>query len=276
MKKFYFFNKLYFLAVLFSLLIPGKNYAQTYYSMASGDYSENFDDITNTTAWPDGFGGTSSAEWRGLAINSSGTIPDGVKITTSTATAFVSGYSGGVQRGDGTNGPAGSIILLSTGSTDNTSSSAIELYLDFTGRIAGTLSFNWASVNNQTGNRYASMRVYTSIDGSSYTELAGAQVLNFVNNTLTSGTISSVALPASFNGVSTARIRFYFYNGTSSGTVSGSRPKISIDNVAVTSTSAIVNPSASADAQTVTNAPGQTVNVQSSVSTGKVYIILDG
>jgi hypothetical protein len=262
-------NKLYFFVIIL-LLISGKNYAQTHYTMASGNYSENFDNISDTLAWPNGFNGTSSGEWRGLAINATGTIPDGVKITTSTATKFVSGYSGGVQRGDGTNGPMGSLILLSTGSTDNNSSVGVELYLNFTSAIAGTLSFSWASVNNTTGNRNGSLRVYASTDGTAYTELVSAQVLNFTNNSPTSGTISSVALPSTFNGASSARIRFYVCNGT--GGTTGSRPKISIDNIVVTQ----IVPTVSALTQSATNAISQTVNVQSSAADGKVYIVLEG
>jgi len=270
-------KKIYFLVMVMMLLISRKNYAQTYYSMASGDYSKNFDDITNTTAWPNGFNGTSSTEWIGVAVNASGTVPDGVKITTTTTSAFVSGFSGGVQRGDGTNGPDGSIILLCTGTTDNNSAIAIELLLDFTSRTAGTLSFSWASVNNQAvagNNRNGSLRVYTSTDGILYSELTSAQVLNFTNNTPTSGAITSVSLPSAFNGASAARIRFYDCNGT--GGTSGSRPKISIDNVVVTSTGNSVAPSVSASTQAATNAPGQTVNVQSNLAAGKVYVILNG
>jgi hypothetical protein len=265
-------KKFYLIAITLFLFLYGSSYGQTPYNMASGNYSENFDDIATITAWPDGFNGTSSTEWRGLAINTTGTVPDGIKITATTTAAFVSGYNGGVQRGDGTNGPTGSVVLLATGSTDLSSSVGIELYLDFTSRIAGTLSFSWASVNNQTGNRSASLRVYTSIDGITYTELTGAQALNFTNNTPTSGTISSVVLPTAFNGASNARIRFYDYNGT--GGTTGSRPKISIDNVAVTST-AIHLPIVSAATQT-TNNNAQTITAQSSLATGKVYIILNG
>ena len=208
--------------------------ASTPYPMASGNYSENFSDMVS---WPAGLGGTSTtaSNWSPVAVNSSGTIPDGQKITTSTAT-FSSGTSGGLQ----TNSPVGSMTFLATGSTDNTSAVAVDLLLDFTGRNAGALSFNWTEVNNSTGNRCGSVRVYTSTDGSTWTELTGAAVLNVVNNVAASGSITSVALPAGFNGSSTARIRFYYYNGT--GGTTGSRPKIAIDNVAVTSTAPAGNP----------------------------------
>jgi hypothetical protein len=91
-------------------------------------------------------------------------------------------------------------------------------------------------VNNSTGDRKGSMRVYTSTDGTTFTELTGAAVLNFTNNSLTSGSVINVTLPASFNNSATVRIRFYYYNGT--GGTTGSRPKLSLDNLKVTSASA--------------------------------------
>lgn len=200
--------------------------AQSYYNMASGDYAENFSDISNTTNWPNGFDGPSSTEWRGLAVNATGSIPSALRITTTT-TNFVSSSSGGVQRG------SGNIVLLATGSNDNSNSDAIELYLDFTGRTAGNLSYDVATVNNSTGDRVSSLRVYASVDGSNYTELTGTNLPYVATNNVAGSGSVSVALPASFNNSATARLRFYCHNGTGGST--GSRPKISIDNVAVTS-----------------------------------------
>src|SRR6185436_13129233 len=97
---------------------------------------------------------------------------------------------------------------------------------------AGTLSFDWASINNQTGDRNGSLRVYTTTDGITFTELTFASVLNFTNNSPTSGSKTNIALPASFNNSPTSRLRFYYHNGT--GGTTGSRPKISIDNLMVT------------------------------------------
>jgi hypothetical protein len=56
--------------------------------------------------------------------------------------------------------------------------------------------------------------------------------------------VNSIALPASFSNSSTARLRFYYHNGT--GGTTGSRPKISIDNLIVTgvASSPCVTPSA--------------------------------
>ena len=197
------------------------------YPMASGDYLESFADVAN---WANGFtSGIGATRWAPVAVQSTGTIPDGKKTTVSTAT-FVTGTTGGVQKGVSPN-PAGTIVLLSTGTTDNTSSDAIDLQLDYSGVAAGTLSFDWATVFNSTGDRKGSLRVYTSTDGATFTELAGAAVLNFTNNVAGSGHVGPVALPAAFSGSATARIRFYFHNGT--GGTTGSRPKVAIDNVAV-------------------------------------------
>ena len=186
-------------------------------------YTENFADIAN---WSNNFiTGIGANRFSSVVANTSGTIPDGIKITTAT-TSFSSGSSGGVQKG------TGNILLLSTGSTDNSSSTAFEFYMDFTGVNAGTLSFDWASVNNTSGNRNGSLRVYSSIDGIIFTELPLASILNFTNFVPTTGSIISIALPSSFNNSPSARLRFYYNNGT--GGTTGSRPKISIDNLTVT------------------------------------------
>src|SRR5258705_13902854 len=93
-------------------------FSQTPVPMASQPgltYTENFADIAN---WTNGFAaGIGANRWGSVAINATGTIPDGVKTTASTAT-FVTGSTGGVQRG------TGNIVLLSTGTGDNTTSDA--------------------------------------------------------------------------------------------------------------------------------------------------------
>ncbi len=189
-------------------------------------YTENFADIAN---WTNNFtAGIGANRFAAVLANATGSIPDGVRITTSSAT-FTTGTSGGVQKG------TQNIVLLSTGATDNTSSAAFDVLMDFTTVNAGTLSFDWASVNNSTGNRNGSLRVYYSTDGVAFTELTTAQVLNFTNNVLTSGSITNIALPAAFNNNANARLRFYYHNGV--GGTTGSRPKISIDNLTVTAIS---------------------------------------
>lgn len=201
--------------------------AATPFPMASGNYSENFSDIAN---WTNNFAsGLGAQYWASVPINATGTIPDGVKTTVSTA-AFVSGTQGGVQKG------SGNIQLLSTNGTDNINANAIDLLLDFTNMNAGTLSYDFATVFNTTGNRNGSLRVYTSIDGVTFTELPAASVVDFTNNVTFSRQISQVTLPGSFTNCATARIRFYDYNGTGPAGSSGARPKASIDNLAVTAT----------------------------------------
>ena len=198
--------------------------------MASGNYSEAF---TNISGWTNNFAaGTGASYWASVAVGGSTAIPSATKITTATST-FVTGTTGGVQKGVSPN-PANTIVLLSTGSTDLTSSAAIDLKLNFTGTNAGTLGFTWSTVFNSTGNRKSSLRVYTSPNGTTWTELTGAAVLNFTNNVAGSGTVASVALPAGLSNQANARIRFYYYNG--SGGTTGSRPKIALDNVSVTGT----------------------------------------
>ena len=218
MKKFY--------AILFSIGSFFLCFSQTPVPIASQpglSYTENFSDISN---WSPGFtSGTGANHFGAVAVNTTGAIPDGVKTTTSTAT-FSTGSSGGVQKG------TGNLVLLSTGTADNSTAVAVDFFMDFTGVNAGTLSFDWATVFNSTGNRNGSMRVYYSTNGTTFTELTAAQVLNFTNNVAASGSVSLVNLPAAFNNSSTARLRFYYHNGT--GGTTGSRPKISIDNLTIT------------------------------------------
>jgi hypothetical protein len=194
-------------------------------------YTETFADINN---WTNGFvSGTGAERFGSVLVNTTGTIPSGTRITTATS-SFVSGSTGGVQKGT-TQAPASqSIVLLTTGTTDNTSSTAIDFFMNFSGVSAGTLSFDWASVNNGTGNRNGSLKVYYTIDGTTYTELAAASVSDFTNNVSTTGSVTNVPLPSSFNNSPSARLRFYYHNGT--GGTTGSRPKISIDNLKVTAT----------------------------------------
>ena len=199
--------------------------AATPFPLASGNYAENFNDIAN---WTNNFAsGIGAQYWASVGLNGTGTIPDGVKITASTA-AFVTSTTGGVQKG------AGNIQLLSTNGTDNINADAIDLLLDFTGMNAGFLSYDFATVFNTTGNRNGSLRVYTSTNGTTFTELTAASVVNFANNVAFSQQVSLVQLPPAFTNCPTARIRFYDYNGTGPAGSSGARPKASIDNVAVT------------------------------------------
>ncbi len=214
-------------------------------------YTQNFSDVGT---WGDFFtSGNGANHFGGLSANATGTIPDGIKITASTTNFNGSNFtsSGGVHRFIDATTPTQSIIFLSTGSPDNTTSAALDFYMDFTGVNAGTLSFDYATINNSTGDRNGSFRVYTTTDGITFTELTFASVLNFTNNVPISGSKTNIALPASFNNSPTARLRFYYHNG-SGNTGSGSRPKISIDNLNVTAvaTTPCVSPTAPATALT--------------------------
>jgi endonuclease G len=257
-------------ALLCLLFLSASAFGQTPVPMASaGTYTEDFSTIST---WANGFTSpTEATRFGGVAVNATGTIPDGKKVTTA-STTFSSGTSGGVQKGTGT------LVLLSTGTTDNTSSTAVDLFLDFTGVNAGTLSFDWASVNNSTGDRKGSMRVYTSTDGTTFTELTGAAVLNFTNNSPTSGSIVNVQLPAAFDNNPSARIRFYYYNGT--GGTTGSRPKLALDNLKVTSvfSGPATEPTVSASNVNFTNisSASLTVNWTNGNGSGRIVIAKQG
>jgi trimeric autotransporter adhesin len=224
--------KMRFIQLLSFVLLAAVSFAQTPVPMASQPsltYTENFADIAN---WTNGFAaGTGANRFGSVAVNATGVIPSGTRITTATA-SFVTGSAGGVQRGTDQAAPSTSIVLLSTGTTNNSTSTAIDLFLDFTGVDAGTISFDWATVFNSAGNRNGSLKVYASNDGTSFTDVTGAFVSDFTNNVAASGSITNVALPAMFNNSATARLRFYYHNSV--GGTSGSRPKISIDNLSVT------------------------------------------
>lgn len=204
-------------------------FSQTPVPMASQSglsYTETFADIAN---WSNNFTtGVGAAPFKSVSVGGGGAIiPNALKITAATAT-FVTTSSAGVQRG------IGNIVLLSTGASDNTSSTAIDFYADYTGVNAGKLSFDWATVFNSTGTRTGSLKIYTSTDGTNFNELTTAAVTSFVNNVAGGGTISNIDLPSNFNNSSTCIIRFYYHNGV--GGTNGSRPKISIDNLTITAT----------------------------------------
>jgi trimeric autotransporter adhesin len=227
--------------VCLSLLVNG----QTAVNMAGQPnfiYSENFSDQANWTFSTTPANGTftngiGAAAWKGNDVVATGTVPDGVRITGAT-NVYQTGSSSGIYQQNQ------ALVLLATGTTNNTSAVAMDLYLNFTGLNAGTLSFDWASINNFTGDRKASLKIYYSTNGTTFTEIPAAAVLNVTNNSPTSGSINFAALPAALNGASNAIIRFYYYNGT--GGTTGSRPKLSIDNMQVTAVpaNACVTPTA--------------------------------
>ena len=200
---------------------PGLSFTETFSDINNWAF-----DINNTGIFTSGIG---ASAWKGLPVSASGSIPN-AKVITNNSTYFTNLFNSGVQKD--TTGK--SLMMLASGTADNSTSTAISFFADFTNTVAGTLSFTWKSVNNYSGDRKASLRVYASTDGINFTEITAAQVLNFANNSPTSGSIVNVQLPASFNNSPKAQLRFYYHNGI--GGLNGSRPKISIDNINITST----------------------------------------
>lgn len=214
------------------LAVGAHAHSQTAHFMSAGDFTETFDDIADVAAWPNGF--LRTEPWAAVAAGGTDLIPSPTRITTASATLLDgTSSSGGVQRG------VENIYLLSTGGNPgNTTSTAIDLLLDFTNRNAGNLSFDAATVFNgaTNSNREGELRLYYTTDGSSWSEIAGGGLPYTATNYVAGSQAVSVPLPAALNEAASVRLRFYYYNKSSEVTVSGSRPKISIDNLSVTST----------------------------------------
>ncbi|UOQ53049.1 hypothetical protein [Hymenobacter cellulosivorans] len=204
-------------ALLLLLLSLGAR-AQTPYALSNGTYSENFSQISS---WANGFASGTGAAPYSVATGSP-TLPN-------QNTVFSTGTSGGVQRG------TQAIVLLATGS-DNANAAAFDLNLDFTGTSAGTVSLDWASVNNSTGNRQSTFKLQTNTGtGGAFVDLPGSSVV-LTNNTASAGQLSALALPAAFTNNAAAKIRFYIQPTAGGTNPSGSRPKVSLDNLTVTAT----------------------------------------
>ena len=192
-------------------------------------YTENFTDIAN---WSNGFAsGVGAGRWAGV-LAGAGTIPNAKAITTASTTFQTSSSASGVQRGSLTGNVAGTIVLLSTNSTNNTTACAIDLLLDYTNRNADSLFFDASTVSNSSGNRAEVLKVFASIDSVNFTELTGTNLPYTATNNVAGSANIRLKLPSFFNNISTCRLRFYCYNGV--GGTTGSRPKISLDNVQVT------------------------------------------
>jgi DNA/RNA endonuclease G (NUC1) len=211
-------------------LCAGMAFGQTPVPMASQPsltYTETFNAIST---WSNNFGGSVTAEtrWKNIS-SSSGSVPAATAVTATTV--FSTGSTAGVQKG------TNNMVFLSTGTTSSTTSTAADFFMDFTGVNAGTLSVDLAEVNNSSGDRGASLKIFWSTDGTTWTELTTTNLpFSAVNNVTSSASITGLALPSAFNNSATARLRFYYYNGPTTGTT-GSRPKISIDNLVVTAVS---------------------------------------
>lgn len=219
--------------LIFTVSFPSV-FGQTYFDMSAGNYSETF------TSWTT----PSTNSWSSVATNA-GVIPTATSVTTQSAT-FSTGTTGGIQNGN-TN-----IQFLSTGTTDNSSSVALDLNLNFTGKNAGTLAFDAATVFNSTGNRAGTLRVYYSINGTTWSELTATNLPFTTNNNVAKSASISLTLPSTIDNQSTVKLRFYYHNGGPPlPSPTGSRPKISIDNVNVTSTSS--GPNIAVSPSSITN-----------------------
>lgn len=212
--------------IFLSLLLGGGvSWGQTFYDMSTGNYSQDF---SNISGWTDNYAsGTGAGNWR--------TATSVATSTVNTATVFSTGTTGGVQKG------TNSMILLATG----TNSTATDLLLNFTGRNAGTISLNWVKVTNtvNVSPRSSDLKIqYSSDNGVTFTDLTGYTIPRVLNNsTPESGNLSAITLPAALNNQSQVVIRFYVWNNGQTGG-SGNRPKIQIDDIAVTSTPATSTP----------------------------------
>jgi len=211
--------------LLVGMASAGKLQAQTYFNLGISNYSENF---SNIASWTD----TNTNSWSGNAVGGSGTVPNATKITAQTNTfqLSTSSSSNGVHR------LTTNLQLLSTGATNNTSAVAVDLNLNFNGRMTGNLSFNAAEVNNTTGDRPGTLKVYYSINGTTWTEITGGGLPFVAVNNVASSAAVNVAIPSAVDNQSQVKLRFYYFNGSTGGTA-GSRPRISIDDVSVTSVS---------------------------------------
>ncbi|MFC7667588.1 T9SS type A sorting domain-containing protein [Hymenobacter humi] len=124
--------------------------------------------------------------------------------------------------------------MLATGA-DGANASAFDLYLDFSGTTAGTISLDWAEVNNSTGNRQSTFKLQTNT-GTNGQFVDLPQTATVITNNMASNGKLSVALPTAFDNNATAKVRFYIAATAGGVSPTGSRPKISIDNVVVTAT----------------------------------------
>ncbi|UOQ67880.1 cellulose binding domain-containing protein [Hymenobacter volaticus] len=199
------------------------------YPLAGGTYTESFNTIgtgsaTSTTGWSSNFAsGTGANRFSVATAIAPSTLP-------SANTVFVSGSSGGVQKG------TEAIVLLATGATpEGSSAAAFDLNLDFTASAAGSISLDWAEVDNTSGSRQATFKLQTNTGtNGAFVDLPGSTVL-ITNFVATKGSLTALPLPAAFANKADAKIRFYITNVGSgdNSTRTGSRPKISLDNIVV-------------------------------------------
>ena len=214
-------------AAIATLSSISPSYAQTYFNLSAGNYLENF---TNVATWANltAVGNADSNSFSGVATASAGAIPVATYTSIATTSFATSSGSSGVQR------PATNIQLLATGPGNNTTAVAVDLNLNLSGRTAGSLSFNAATVFNGAGDRQGTLRIYYSTDGSTWTELTGTNLPYVATNNIANPQPIAATLPPALDNQAQVKLRFYCHNEPN-GT-NGNRPKISIDDVAVNST----------------------------------------
>jgi predicted RNA-binding protein with TRAM domain len=213
-------------AVNYTWTVDNITYGGTYYNMSTANFSENFADMTN---WTNNYvAGSGTINWRPAATATTGS-------TVNNSTVFTTSAGGGVQKGTQT------LIILATG----TNAAATDLLLNFTGRIAGSLSLDWAKVTNtvDVNPRSSDLKIQYSTDGGfNFTDLTGYTIPRINNNnTAESGTLN-ITLPTELNNQGNVVLRFFVWNNSQTGGA-GNRPKWQLDNISVTST-AITAPAA--------------------------------
>ena len=229
-------------AMLF-LLVSGKVSGQTFFDMSTSNYTQRFNAIT---ALPTNFST--------VAILPTGTIPVATKTTTASTSALAvvgSGAAVGIDAATSTR-----LVFLTTGGTNNTSAIATDLNLNFSNRNAGDLSFDASTIFNGTGDRVGSLRVYYSTDNTNWAELTGTNLPYVATNNVVGSANVSITLPAALNNQPTVKLRFYYHNGTTGGTA-GSRPKIGLDNLSVTSNLEVTQAPGAPTIDTITPGNGQ-------------------
>ncbi|QBZ97318.1 choice-of-anchor D domain-containing protein [Flavobacterium sangjuense] len=231
-------------AFVFLAFLPLTSYGQTFYTMSSGNYTQDF---ANISGWTNNYAsGTGAANWRVASSVATSTV--------STTTVFSSGTSGGVQIG------TTSMVILATGNL----STATDLLLDFTGRTAGTISLDWLKVTNtvNASPKSSDLKIQYSVDnGVTFADLTGYTIPRINNNaTGESGSLSSITLPAALDNKSQVVIRLYVWNNGQTGG-SGNRPKYNIDNINVTSTGSCTAPTTQASNITFSNVAATTMDV---------------
>lgn len=230
---------------------------QTFYNMSSGNYSQDF---SNIGSWSNNYAaGTGAENWRVGATATGSTLNN--------TTVFSTATSGGVQKG------TNAIVFLATGANTG----GTDLLLNFSGRTAGNMSFDWSKISNTTNAtpRTSDLKVqYSTNNGTNFADITGYTIPRITNNDTPESGSLSFALPSDVSGQAQTVLRFFFWNnGETSG--SGNRPKWNVDNILVTST-------ASAGAPVITDftpssgASGTSVTIGGSNFTGASAVAFNG